>query len=230
MLQDTLHLKCSNPKDHVFAIWGLVKDRLNRNIRLDYGLSVATIYTMCALETIEENGSLEVLSLGGIGNHSKGNRDALPSWVPDWQIGPWERTIPIQQHGLCKVASGSTPLQSYLHEYSTLEVHGFHVDTICHDFSPHSRSYSYGLADWCSRFKKYPNGDSDYQAWIWTITLDRSHHSTEKFSRLPPDIFQQYVELSQRPRRHDEEWKSHRYCIIEPSDRLSNHENSLHPG
>src|ERR1700709_1151620 len=54
-------------------------------------------------------------------------------------------------------------------------------------------------------------GDSEYHAWIRTTTLDRSHHPTEIFSRLPPDIFQQYVELSQLPRRYDEDCNSHRY-------------------
>ncbi|TVY26485.1 Heterokaryon incompatibility protein 6,OR allele [Lachnellula hyalina] len=210
VLQDTLHLECSNPKDRVFAIMGLVKDRLNRTIRLDYGQSVATLYTMCALEIIEENESLEVLSLAGIDDHCRRNRDALPSWVPDWQTGAWERTIPVQ-HGLYKAASNSTPIQRYLHDHSTLEAHGFHVDTICREFSLQSRSYSYGLADWCARFEKYPNGDSEYHAWVRTITLDRSDHSTAEFSRLPPDIFQQYVELSQLPRRPGEDRKSHRY-------------------
>ncbi|KAE9373731.1 hypothetical protein N431DRAFT_557726 [Stipitochalara longipes BDJ] len=211
VLQDTLHLECFDPKDRVFAILGLVKHRPNRKLRVGYDQSLVTLYTMCALETIEENESLEVLSLAGIGNHSRGHRDPLPSWVPDWQIGIRERTIPIQQPGLYKASSNLTPLQSYLHDHSTLEVHGLYIDTICHEFSPDSRSYSYGLADWCSRFEKYPNGDSEYHAWIRTITLDRSDLSTEKFSRLSPDIFQQYVELSQLPRRHNEERKSHRY-------------------
>ncbi|KAL3423302.1 hypothetical protein PVAG01_05049 [Phlyctema vagabunda] len=208
VLIETQNLDCTCPKDRVFALLGVLKDNPER-IKLDYGHSVAKIYTYCTLNAIQESRSLELLSLAGSSHRIKKNSLALPSWVPDWRIKVWERTIPLQ-HSLYTAASGFGLQKSYQHESSVLEVHGIQVDTIiAGSFNLDSRPYSYGLADWESQHKAYPNGDPGYHAWVRTITADRYDKDIRGFSRPSTEIFQQYLRLSQLPRRRDEDGMIH---------------------
>jgi hypothetical protein len=208
VLIETQNLDCTCHKDRVFALLGVLKDN-PKFIKLDYSHSLAKIYTHCTLNAIEENRSLELLSLAGSSNRIEGNSLELPSWVPDWRINVWERTIPLQ-HSLYAAASGFGLQKSYQHESSVLEVHVIQVDTIiARSFNLKSRPYSYWLADWELKHTAYPNGDPGYHAWVRTITLDRYDGDTGGFSRLSPDIFKQYLGLSQLQHRRDEDGMMH---------------------
>ncbi|RGP76811.1 hypothetical protein FLONG3_5054 [Fusarium longipes] len=92
-LLDSRHCRATDPRDKVYSILPLLQsfdDTLD--ICLDYDLSVAEVYTDCAIAIMAKRG-LEVLyTVQGISRIP-----GLPSWVPDWSI-PTKREIPGVDH------------------------------------------------------------------------------------------------------------------------------------
>lgn len=73
----------SDPRDKVFACYGLLNLFATERRIADYRLSLATVYTMATRELIMEEGSLQVLSSCIYHLH---RRSGLPSWVPDFGL------------------------------------------------------------------------------------------------------------------------------------------------
>ncbi|KAJ5974359.1 heterokaryon incompatibility protein-domain-containing protein [Penicillium waksmanii] len=67
---------CSDPRDKVFGVLGLVDEA----IRPDYSLSVEDVYTGIAAYLATYLGDMRILNFAG---SSQSNLD-IPSWVPDW--------------------------------------------------------------------------------------------------------------------------------------------------
>lgn len=76
--------KCTDPRDHVYAVLGITRT----SIAPDYKKDTSWIWTMAALVAIEEDKSLNVLSLcqtAPVDEEASNNETepALPSWVPN---------------------------------------------------------------------------------------------------------------------------------------------------
>ena len=70
------HYDCSDPRDKVFGILGLIED----TIKPDYSLSVEEVYTGVAAYLATYLRDMRFLNLVGAGQSDFD----LPSWVPDW--------------------------------------------------------------------------------------------------------------------------------------------------
>lgn len=84
ILQSTSPYKCSDPRDKIFAVLGLI---YKHDIVPDYRLPIESIYTGIAAYLIKCCHTMDVLALAGI-NRKTFN---IPSWVPDWsqQLAPF---------------------------------------------------------------------------------------------------------------------------------------------
>ena len=88
VLYNTQEAKCSDPRDRLFAILGVVEDTVDVNI--DYSIPVQTVYRNWAINRIRRTGTLDVLSACTDSSRS----GDLPSWVPDLRR-PWGKDKPL---------------------------------------------------------------------------------------------------------------------------------------
>ncbi|KAL4806397.1 heterokaryon incompatibility protein-domain-containing protein [Aspergillus unguis] len=76
ILMETSQYQCSDPRDKVFAVLGLLADK---TIRPDYTLPVESVYIGIAAYIIQKCQTMDLLALAG-----QNKMFSLPSWVPDW--------------------------------------------------------------------------------------------------------------------------------------------------
>lgn len=91
LLYDNRNAFCTDPRDKVFGILGLMEDNSPYLRLIDYHLSVQEVYTQTAANLITDSQSLRLLSAAGYRYSSSVSKDDLtPSWVPDWRYPrPW---------------------------------------------------------------------------------------------------------------------------------------------
>jgi hypothetical protein len=82
--------KASEPKDKIFALFGVLKE-LGLHLPMpDYQNSLEQIYTEAAIACINHGKSLDILFEAPSDNRRAG----LPSWVPDWSDAGWNSSDP----------------------------------------------------------------------------------------------------------------------------------------
>lgn len=82
LLQSARGCSAGDPRDKVFALFGIVLSPATFGLEADYKKSTAAVFTEIALYLIRKTGTLNVLS------HCQRERPTieLPSWVPDWSL------------------------------------------------------------------------------------------------------------------------------------------------
>ncbi|GAB1314452.1 Heterokaryon incompatibility protein 6, OR allele [Madurella fahalii] len=79
MLNAILQRKCTDEKDFVYALLGLVPSKFAALIVPDYRLSCGEIYKGVFLKHLKYTGRLELLAFGG-----RGGELGAPTWTPNW--------------------------------------------------------------------------------------------------------------------------------------------------
>jgi hypothetical protein len=74
LFTDAMHAGCSNPRDKIFGILGLIPHALSQKIQPRYTESIGQVYKKATLAYFESSGSLNLLVLAAF------------SWVPDLSI------------------------------------------------------------------------------------------------------------------------------------------------
>jgi hypothetical protein len=77
VLHNTQEAKCSDPRDRLFAILGVVDD--TEDIKIDYSIPVQQVYRNWAEKRIKRTKDLDILNPSANSSRS----EDLPSWVPD---------------------------------------------------------------------------------------------------------------------------------------------------
>ncbi|KAM5352739.1 hypothetical protein ACJ41O_005461 [Fusarium nematophilum] len=80
-------LEATDPRDYFYGILSLIDDYVHGrlDIRVDYHLTLAQVYTEAVDTLIRNYHSLRFLTAADLGSSRK-DRD-IPSWVPDWSLG-----------------------------------------------------------------------------------------------------------------------------------------------
>ena len=88
ILQTTRRYLCVDPRDRIFAIYGLSEDATSVDFFPDYTKEVSQVYTQCTWSIIKTTRSLSLLCLTGLQSDpyipSAYHSLAFPSWVVDW--------------------------------------------------------------------------------------------------------------------------------------------------
>jgi hypothetical protein len=154
---------CSNPRDKIFGLLGLLPPELTRRIQPQYTDSPREVFRKATIAYIECTGSLDILSLSG------------PSWIPDWSV--WRSALG-RENDHC--GSNSTAEVSCV-DSDVLMVTGASFDSIVAVGGriPTVESakkdqdiirFIYHL--WLkgtSKHQTYPTGESIAEACAWTI-------------------------------------------------------------
>ena len=83
ILQFSMGKKCSDPRDRIFALCGMISNHYN--IVPDYTHSIQSVYLSSVLSMITAERSLDVLAYCHH-PHPHGLTNKLPSWCPDWSL------------------------------------------------------------------------------------------------------------------------------------------------
>ena len=86
ILEDVKAFQATNPRDKVFAIYGLIEDRFKRFITVDYTKSVRDVLVSMAESMVN-------LELSCILSRTSSTSHGLPSWVPDWSSSELKMTL-----------------------------------------------------------------------------------------------------------------------------------------
>ena len=129
----------SNPRGKISAFGGLVIAEPNGKSTVvpEYGIPVAEIYKKFAIKTLQNDGSLNILSVPSVQDVS--SIDDLPSWVPGWSVSDQAATLqPLENDEKVKgvfrpdfAATGSSRWKSLFDkDYTRLRVQGTIIDRI----------------------------------------------------------------------------------------------------
>ncbi|KAE8368506.1 hypothetical protein BDV27DRAFT_153889 [Aspergillus caelatus] len=100
----------TDPRDKVYALLGLAKDR--PSVEPNYAASELDVFIDTTLDIISRTGSLDVL----MGDFTMKSTHALPSWVPDWS-SPLEASIQsrvesVKHYTACKNSTINVQLEA----------------------------------------------------------------------------------------------------------------------
>lgn len=87
LLQANRERNATEPRDHVYALRGMLDEEIARSIHVDYFTSLGEVYAKAAKVSIEQDGSLAIL--GDVEHRvTQESKLEMPSWVPDWRYRP----------------------------------------------------------------------------------------------------------------------------------------------
>ncbi|KAI6750525.1 hypothetical protein HG530_014806 [Fusarium avenaceum] len=113
--------ECTDDRDRVFAVYGLLNHEVSKEIEADYTKTTKELFTSVCLSHIKQQNNLSFLTLC--------NASTSPTWVADLdrKIG----VMSIDNH-----AGGGSLLTATLSEPGVLEVAGVACDGLCYDPIP----------------------------------------------------------------------------------------------
>jgi hypothetical protein len=157
--------ECSNPRDRVFGILGLLPPVLFRKIQPDYTQPTQEVQRDAILACIEATGALFVLGL------------VRPSWIPDWNA-PKMLFLNVL-NGSCTGKTDAEALfivsEALFIASDVLQVKGVLYDTIDEVRQLLSFDDDQVLATfkefWLSGSQSYPSGGTLVNACAWTLWL-----------------------------------------------------------
>lgn len=124
---------CEDPRDKIYALTGLINDRMDPRLKPNQQHSVAEVYARATKYIISAQKSLDVTCVRG----RKESEFGLPSWVPNFQefgVSNGRRLL-VDPSGREQIfnASGDerhTEPESFAHRIDVLHTYGLHVGLI----------------------------------------------------------------------------------------------------
>jgi hypothetical protein len=85
LLSMTRHFLCQDSRDHIYSLLGLLPNKQLPSILVDYSIPCRTLYVQLAKCAVESDFGWFLLCHA---SHEKESSLDLPSWIPDWSLGP----------------------------------------------------------------------------------------------------------------------------------------------
>lgn len=127
LLQACHPLASTDPRDKIYALFNIAKDKERLRITPDYGLTIADVYTDAAARILQSDRHLDLLS----SVFSK-KSISLPSWVPDWTSNSYSLlgATAAVRNGLYSASGDTTADVRYNKEINAITIRGVFVDRI----------------------------------------------------------------------------------------------------
>ena len=202
LLQSSLTLDFSDPRDKVYALLSLAREKDRLALIPDYSLSTTQVYIKTILHLVNTTGKLDMLCL----NTNSSNPDfvphMLPSWVPDWTLMS-SRPRPIWGSDLYHASKTHRAVMRLLPETQAhIEVVGICADSVVgvsdvidgsfidEDLSGLNMKLDslekLLMKTIRERLKSIPtpqNSEEDVNAWWQTLSLDPDPRNSDAFWR-----------------------------------------------
>jgi hypothetical protein len=78
--------ECTDPRDHILALWNLARDKSGLAFTPDYSETYEQVYTNFAKAWIKQNVSLDILGAVEATPQASEFYTTVPSWSPDWTV------------------------------------------------------------------------------------------------------------------------------------------------
>jgi hypothetical protein len=137
LLNYTSVCSATDPRDHVFAIMGIVANAQAEGLIPDYSLSLQQTYTGLASYFILRHRQIELLA------YPKTYHSAFPSWVPDWSVPRTKEYEPSGQGERDNYVSYQSRIRHVNDHRISLLKGQETISTICDLAEPDRESYSY---------------------------------------------------------------------------------------
>ena len=121
ILQETRDAKCSDQRDRIYGVLNLVEESNRLGIKPDYTKTTVQVFQDVMLSSVSRTRSLSLLTCCEL----HGERDDIPSWVPNWTIP--KRCRKIMGTNACL---NSAAQATYNERDGCLSVIGVHVGKI----------------------------------------------------------------------------------------------------
>jgi hypothetical protein len=189
--------KCSEPRDRIYAILGLLDSDIRSRIVVDNELIIEEVYTNFSAALIEATRSLELLTQAGLAQ----GPSSCPSWVPDWNLDDSKKakSLRYSKYSASCLTRPNCSINRKNNELtirgiamgSILEVVPVENGTIVRDCTHHLTGAK-GFHAWKQHFEGYPTGCDPQQAWIRVVTADMDGNMVTS-ERLSAEILEEYV-------------------------------------
>lgn len=154
-----LDRNCSDQRDRVYGLLGMMPEGLRQKLRPDYTLSVDDVYTLATVAQIEFFQRLDLLAECGLAGRPYLLRSAnLPSWVPDWRL-------PNESMGWKQFSAGLSRSYATFTSPNALEVFGMEVDRVSSVKERSSPEWGSGIEE----SRTWARETSDENTFILTI-------------------------------------------------------------
>jgi hypothetical protein len=78
--------ECTDPRDHIFALWNLAQDKEGLDYAPGYTESYEEVYTCFMKAWISQHKALDMLGAVELTHESSGFYTKAPSWCPNWNV------------------------------------------------------------------------------------------------------------------------------------------------
>ncbi|KAH7417868.1 heterokaryon incompatibility protein-domain-containing protein [Cadophora sp. MPI-SDFR-AT-0126] len=130
---DAWEFDCKEEKDRLFALLGIINQGRQRQLAIDYNLSITKIYAKFANYCIKNGDPMDklaILSYAGMSNRAQlPTQYQLPTWIPDWRAsfdGPGHKL-----NGFC-AGNAMAPHVELKKKSKELLVRGIPIDRVQH--------------------------------------------------------------------------------------------------
>lgn len=109
--------KCVDPRDKIYGMLAMLAYNDTHPLTVDYGLSVAEVYTTAMKHYVQTQNDLDLLDSCEL---TSNRMDSLPSWVPDWS------SIPTSENLFAATAKATSRTRPFVHfpENQTMRLAG----------------------------------------------------------------------------------------------------------
>jgi hypothetical protein len=111
----TRDFECTDPRDHVFALWNLAQDKSGLDFTPDYTKTYEEVYTGFSQAWIEQHGSLDVLGAVEATQETSDFYVKVPSWAPHWNISATASCLVRRDHLLTRIMPAMPDLSGKLY-------------------------------------------------------------------------------------------------------------------
>jgi hypothetical protein len=157
--------KCTDPRDKVFALFGLLPSKLTQHIQSSYALSVRDVYIQAFLATVHFTRRLGLLDI----TNQHGPSNDHPSWVPDFRQSNDER-YKVREGSY---ASGSSAAHVSFQPPNKLHVRGIFqgkVKVVSPVITGHVRNSYHAISELVSMQLPHISKDEILDWYVWIIT------------------------------------------------------------
>jgi hypothetical protein len=131
---DTRDRSATDPRDKIYSLSGIARERIAAGIHIDYNHSIRKVYTDFSKHVLQTRPDLQILSAVMV-RHAGSSVHELPSYVPDWTQpkyggGFLQRYYRFKPTHLFRASGGTKPRVTVVDDSDAITLAGFRVDTI----------------------------------------------------------------------------------------------------